>query len=417
MAIFVIAGNIFAEDKLYVSDVQIPEGGSANAQVSLLSSSERSYVAFQFDLQLPAGISIADVDNDAVAAKRLTDVTKNWSIAVKQIDVENNIYNVLVYNATNAAIEGEDGVVLNIKLTADASLKEGVELADGIITNAIISEKTEKHSSAEGTFKIEIVAPLVLDENSTVEPEATAGVENFKVIRSVKAGKWNTICFPFELSNAQLKEIFGSDVELASLAGNSQKKTSPLCYEITAWDADDNITAIDVKFETIDLSDEENIFEANTPYIIKTSKDITEFSVKAQIAPEDPIIEDTNGQTSASRKIIYGQFVGTYVANTVVPENGLFISDNKFWYSTGQTKMKAFRAYINLYENLASLEGNAKISFVVDGDPTSIDGIGYQHVVDGVYDLSGRKIQLEDGDLNKLQKGVYIIDGKKVTIK
>ena len=60
----------------------------------------------------------------------------------------------------------------------------------------------------------------------------------------------------------------------------------------------------------------------------------------------------------------------------------------------------------------------AKVGFIVDGEATSVDGIpSYQRVVEGVYDLSGRKIQLQDGDLNKLQKGVYIIDGKKVTIK
>ena len=60
----------------------------------------------------------------------------------------------------------------------------------------------------------------------------------------------------------------------------------------------------------------------------------------------------------------------------------------------------------------------AKVGFIVDGEATSVDGIpSYQHVLEGVYDLSGRKIQLENGDLNKLQKGVYIINGKKVTIK
>lgn len=35
----------------------------------------------------------------------------------------------------------------------------------------------------------------------------------------------------------------------------------------------------------------------------------------------------------------------------------------------------------------------------------------------GVYDLQGRKMKIENNDLNSLQKGVYIIDGKKVTIK
>ena len=79
--------------------------------------------------------------------------------------------------------------------------------------------------------------------------------------------------------------------------------------------------------------------------------------------------------------------------------------------------MKAFRGYFWFTDELAVKALGAKINFSVDGDATSIDGMGYQRITEGVYDLSGRKIQLKDGDLNKLQKGVYIIDGKKVTIK
>ena len=83
--------------------------------------------------------------------------------------------------------------------------------------------------------------------------------------------------------------------------------------------------------------------------------------------------------------------------------------------------MKAFRAYFDLYYTISD-EYKTKVSasnvkILVDGEATSIDGYGVQRVVEGVYDLSGRKIKLENGDVSKLQKGVYIIDGKKVTIK
>lgn len=409
MAIFSMTGNLFAQDKLYVNDVVIPKGESGYAEICLLSK-DKSYVAFQFDLQLPAGISIADVDNDAEVAERLTAVTRNWSVAVKQIDVANNIYNVLVYNANNTAIAGNDGVVLNVKLTADPSLKVGEELADGIITNAIISEKTEKHSSADGTFKIEIVAPLVLDENSTEDIAETSVKTSFTVKRTIKANEWSTLCLPFDMTNAQVLEAFGSDVQFAELKAKDAKQE----FYVVETDADDNVISITIPFVTSDI--EEGIF-ANSPYLIKTSKDISSFKLSAQIIPEEAEAYCTNGK-SGGNKETYVTFTGVYKAGGFVPQNSLFLSDNVFWYSTGKTKIKAFRAYFTLQDVLSSVENaNAKISFSINDEATSIDGINSYRVVDGVYDLSGRKIQLENGDMNKLQKGVYIIDGKKVTIK
>ena len=227
--------------------------------------------------------------------------------------------------------------------------------------------------------------------------------------RTVKPNVWNTICFPFDMTAAQLQDIFGGDVELAYLKID---KTNG-CYEAT-YNDDGDVVAINVLFDRADLSEEG--LDANYPYLIKTSKEVTEFEMTAAIAPEEVEAEINNGK-SGKNKVVYGTFYGTYVAETLVPSHGLFISNNKFWYSTGNTKMKGYRGYFVLNEELASLAENAKIGFSVDGEATSIEGITQPRIVEGVYDLSGRKIQIEGNDLNKLQKGVYIIDGKKVTIK
>ena len=50
---------------------------------------------------------------------------------------------------------------------------------------------------------------------------------------------------------------------------------------------------------------------------------------------------------------------------------------------------------------------------VADG----IDVLRTSIPAEGIYDLSGRKIKLEGDDLSRLPKGVYIMDGKKVTVK
>jgi hypothetical protein len=51
-------------------------------------------------------------------------------------------------------------------------------------------------------------------------------------------------------------------------------------------------------------------------------------------------------------------FIGNYVAGTSIDNGCLFLNDNKFWYSVGTTKIKAFRAYFNFFDLLPDFEEN-----------------------------------------------------------
>ncbi len=198
----------------------------------------------------------------------------------------------------------------------------------------------------------------------------------------------------------QMTKAFGEGVELAELSDHQ-----------IVEDGED-ITSISISFSPV------TEFEANYPYIIKPAQDVTEFELDGvEVDVDDPLMEMDNGKTG-SRRVVYRGMYGTYVAETVVPEYSLFISGNKFFYSTGATMMKGFRAWIELGGDvLTAVENGAKINFSVDGEATAIDGINLMKNIEGIYDLSGRKIELDNNNLNSLQKGVYIINGKKVTIK
>ncbi len=67
-----------------------------------------------------------------------------------------------------------------------------------------------------------------------------------------------------------------------------------------------------------------------------------------------------------------------------------------------------------------TLSGNATISnellVNVDGMVTGINEMQFDKPVD-VYDLRGNKVRSNTTDLNGLQKGVYIVNGKKVVVK
>lgn len=201
------------------------------------------------------------------------------------------------------------------------------------------------------------------------------------------------------MTEAQVKEALGSDVQLAEFED----------YE-AEYDADDNVTGLTVNFVATDLSEG---FYGNYPYLVKTSKDITEFLVTATIDPDEEgaVAEYDNGKTGKNRKVL-GSLVGTYHAGDAVPADGLFLSGNKFWYSTGATRIKAFRAYFMLNEVLSSVEAEAKVRFIVDEDAAAIEGIT-PDMENGVwYTLDGRQLNGKP-----TEKGVYIVDGKKVLIK
>ena len=93
----------------------------------------------------------------------------------------------------------------------------------------------------------------------------------------------------------------------------------------------------------------------------------------------------------------------------------MFLSDNKFWYSNGSTKIKGFRGYFVFDEYLTKLdEANSKINIVFDGDATAIGNINKQNANEDIYSVSGMNV---GKDASRLQRGVYIVNGKKVVKK
>ena len=87
----------------------------------------------------------------------------------------------------------------------------------------------------------------------------------------------------------------------------------------------------------------------------------------------------------------------------------MFLNSNKFYYSTGKSDIKAFRGWFELGAVL-NKETDFGVKMVIDGLETKVEGIGVKDAAGNVYDLNGRKV-------SKAQKGVYIVNGKKVFVK
>jgi hypothetical protein len=258
----------------------------------------------------------------------------------------------------------------------------------------IKQENATKVGLSDVPFTITIGEPAdtrtILDETSTVAPVAANGVD-VRVRRTINANDWSTICLPFAMTEAQTKAAFGNDVQLANM---------------TSWSPEENgnedIVGINVVFTSV------TAIEANHPYIIKVSSPITEFTVdNVNIDPEEePYVKVGN---KASNR---GWMTGTYVANFTVPENNLFLSGGKFWYSKGNTKMKAFRAHFEFADVLTSVESSAPVFMTFENGTTGISEMGNVRGVenDAFYNLKGQRVMSP-------AKGLYIKNNKKVIVK
>ena len=356
-----------------VADIEALSAGET-VQFKLHVSAVTAMTSMHFEVELPATFSVTGVS-----------ATSDWAAMFSR---EGGVVGAI--SSSDNALKGEgDAATVSVTVPPGTAVGEYPVTIDNIRINGA-------ELGTPVVFNISVVAlhTVILDEESTTAPENATGV-NVTVKRTINANEWSTICLPFDMSEAQVKAAFGDDVQLAYFTSYDVEKDGT------------DVTSITINFDNDDLSEG---FYANYPYLIKTSKDITEFSLTTDITPDD-VQESYSAGKGANKKS--GKFIGTYQANTVVPENTLFLSGNNFWYSTGQTKMKAFRAYFDLLDVLSDVE-NASSRVVMkwnDEQPTGISEIKHETQKNSqYYDLSGRRVV-------RPNKGVYIVDGKKTVIK
>ena len=373
-----------------VPDVEALPGETVAFTLNLSDGKADTYTAMQFDVQFPA------TGFTTTGKYSISELWTNATAIVGTVDVNGT--------ATIPVASSETISAANVEGLLSVSFTVGNDVATGEynvrLTNLWMGYGTNSKDYLDDvTFKVMVVDAhtLVLDENSTTAPEAAEGV-NVRVKRTILANEWSSICLPFAMTAAQVKEAFGNDVQLGNF-----------CDTESTYDEADNVVGISISFE--DATE----IEANHPYIIKVSSPVTEFSVdNVDIDPseDDALVEVDNGKTGKKR-VVYGGFYGTYQAGTTLEEYALFLNSNKFWYSKGLTKMKAFRAYFVMLDVLTDVENAAaRISFSFNEETTGI------HSVNGVkagqdntlYNLNGQRVKT-------LRQGLYIRDGKKLVVK
>ena len=217
--------------------------------------------------------------------------------------------------------------------------------------------------------------------------KAPALVANVTLDRKL-GEKWNTIVLPFALNEAQVTEMFGEGAKVAAYKGSTVNG--------------DHVT---LNFK------EQTSMEAQTPYMIKPGTDASKKvnGVILESASELKKVEDANHNGI--------DFVGNYTTGQTLQQNSFFISNNVFYRASGQETMKAYRATFQVPTSTTAKIMNT----VFVGEGGSVTAIDDVHVSPqgsfDVYHINGMLVKKNAIDLNGLDKGIYIINGKKYVVK
>ena len=149
----IAARPIAEDDKLSVSDVDITAGGEKEIAISLVNPN-RKYVAFQFDLQLPEGISVAKDDKGRFVAKLNEDRIIDHSLTVGEVG-SNNGYRFLAYSGTNAELDDNNGAIVYVSLKADGNKQKGSYIASVVSPKFTVEDGT-KYTLTDVAFGINV---------------------------------------------------------------------------------------------------------------------------------------------------------------------------------------------------------------------------------------------------------------------
>ena len=384
LALFTCILGISAENAIAVNGALVTKGKTSSFNIELLNPDD-AFCAFQMDIVLPDGLTY-------VSASKGGRMTSAHSLGSANMGG-----NVIRFSSIDTELNrnylGESGTLFTITV----NVSDGVTVGDNLaaqLKNVEFARKNESMFKIEQQdFSIEVTDRVVIDENSAALPTAQNGV-NVLVKRTIKKDVWNTIYLPFKMTKVQAKSVFGDDVQIAGFESIDSNE--------------EGLITVNFKERTAT-----NAIITTQPFLIKTSTDISEFTVDNVNIElnNNPKKDATVYDEDEDENITVGTFYGTSCAGTVLDKDLVFLNSNKFYYSTGSTIIKGLRGYFWL-EDFDSSAGAPSLIMAFDGTTTNVNQVKVVVNEDNVcYNLKGQRIE------NPTGKGIYIKNGKKVVIK
>lgn len=253
---------------------------------------------------------------------------------------------------------------------------------------------------------------LVLDENKTLAvTKSYTGVKMLlhrtftKNADNDKKG-WNSIILPVDMTAAQVKEAFGEGVQMAEF---------------------DRLENNWIKFSTVNVAADGVVLHKNTPYIIYPTKEpLGNYSYTI-----DGVTEILNGHVYVANGINYDDqtselthavdgggmtYTGSYSNPTTVSKDSYMFSKGDLIHTTKSHDVKAYRCWLK-----DDMHTGRMLMFSINGN--GIDGTTGIRVIEenkqntntGIYNLGG--VRMNTNNVDKLPKGVYVVNNKVVVKK
>lgn len=253
---------------------------------------------------------------------------------------------------------------------------------------------------------------LVLDEDKTLA--VTKSYTGAKMLlhrtftKSADNDKkgWNSIILPVDMTAAQVKEAFGEGVQMAKF---------------------DRLEDNWIKFSTVNVAGEDVVLKKNIPYIIYPTKEPLgnySYTIDGETNTLNGPVYVANGinyddQTFELEHTVNGigmTYTGSYSSPTTVSDDSYMFSKGDLIHTSKDHTVKAYRCWLKEDAHsgkmlMFSLNGNGM------GGTTGIHVIeeNKQNTNTGIYNLGG--VRMNTNDVNKLSKGVYIVNNKVLVKK
>ena len=253
---------------------------------------------------------------------------------------------------------------------------------------------------------------LVLDEDKTLAvTKSYTGAKMLlhrtftKNATNDKKG-WNSIILPVDMTAAQVKEAFGEGVQMAEF---------------------DRLENNWIKFSTVNVAADGVVLHKNTPYIIYPTKEpLGNYSYTIDGVTEilDGHVYVANGinyddQTSNLTHAVNGggmTYTGSYSNPTTVSDDSYMFSKGDLIHTIKSHDVKAYRCWLK-----EDMHTGRMLMFSLDGN--GLDGTTGIHVIEenkqntntGIYNLGG--VRMNTNNVDKLPKGVYVVNNKVVVKK
>lgn len=253
---------------------------------------------------------------------------------------------------------------------------------------------------------------LVLDEDKTLDVKKSYTGAKMLLHRTFtksadnnKKG-WNSIILPVDMTAAQVKQAFGEGVQMAE------------------FDRLDNNW---IKFSTVNVAADGVVLHKNTPYIIYPTKEPLgnySYTIDGVTKILDGHVYVANGinyddQTSNLTHTVNGggmTYTGSYSNPTAVSKNSYMFSKGDLVHTNKDHTVKAYRCWLK-----DDMHTGKMLMFSINGN--GIDGTTGIHVIEenkqntntGIYNLGG--VRMNTNNVDKLPKGVYVVNNKVVVKK